>query len=441
MINIRLNKNKGNEKYKNYKKKIIKVFYILIIFIIYILILNNESLAEEIINIDIITDSYIIEKGQNFEVTFDYTAIQASSLTSYIHFDQNKIEYIEGPENSNVLQNEIIYSWFDETGEMIKNTKKNTATFIFKAKEAGTTSISINGEYFDFDTNLIKVEQNGIELNIFETNNTTDNLANIEEELEFKIRNINNNNTDENSSYLQILRINEEGINPDFEKENLEYYFLANENINNLEITAIPENSEALVEITGNKNLIEGLNKIEIKITSKNKQTQKIYKIYVTKTSNFNLADANLENLAIENIILEPEFNENIINYKISIPTNFEKLNILAVTKEKGASIKIEGNENLQYGNNTITILVTAPNKFTNKKYTLQVYKRNEEEEIKKEEEQKIQIQKVNAILEEKAGEAERIKENSNQLNIKDIIIIISLISILIIFIIYKMKQ
>ena len=45
-----------------------------------------------------------------------------------------------------------------------------------------------------------------------------------------------------------MLRLNHEGISPEFKKDQKEYYFVTDNKIDNLEITAIPENPDATVK-------------------------------------------------------------------------------------------------------------------------------------------------------------------------------------------------
>lgn len=124
-----------------------------------------------------------------------------------------------------------------------------------------------------------------------------------------------------------------------------------------------------------------GLNKISIKVTAPDNKTTKTYIINATKTDNPDLANANLENLAIENVTLDPEFNENILEYNAEIGSNIDSLNILAVPKIQGATINIQGKDNLQFGENIITIAVVAKDGVSTKDYIVKVYKKTVEEE------------------------------------------------------------
>ncbi len=98
----------------------------------------------------------------------------------------------------------------------------------------------------------------------------------------------------------------------------------------------------------------------------------------LVKHGNIELANANLENLAIENATLIPEFDPNITDYSVDVYGEIDKLNILAVPQKENAQVSIEGNENLQYGENQIKVIVTAEDGVSSKAYNIMVYKAEE---------------------------------------------------------------
>lgn len=252
---------------------------------------------------------------------------------------------------------------------------------------------------------------------------------------------------------LKILRLNYEGITPEFKKEIKEYYFIADMSINELEITAIPENEKATVKITGNAEIKEGLNTINIGVESEDKSKIETYKIYVTKTDNKELANSNLENLAIRQGTLEPTFQANITKYYVELANNVTKLDILAIAQNMNAEVAIEGNEELQIGDNAITVNIKAENGITNKKYVITAHRRSKQEEIAKEEEQEKQQEQLAILLENSESytstrlSSEIKGEFLNVSNIKteDIITFtllgIVLIGFIVMFIVGKMKR
>ena len=82
---------------------------------------------------------------------------------------------------------------------------------------------------------------------------------------------------------LENLAIEYAILSPEFNEQITRYNTQVANEINQLNILAIPENENGKVEILGNNNLNEGNNKIEIKVTAPNGFTQRIYEINVYK--------------------------------------------------------------------------------------------------------------------------------------------------------------
>lgn len=129
----------------------------------------------------------------------------------------------------------------------------------------------------------------------------------------------------------------------------------------------------------------------------------------ITRTSNLDIANTNLETLAIENTLLYPPFDNNETKYNAEVSNDLEKLNILAIPQNENAKVKISGIDNLREGDNTINITVTAEDGTTSKVYEIVVHKRSAQEENKYEEEQNT--------LQEKLDEAYNIEKVSSNIN------------------------
>ena len=131
------------------------------------------------------------------------------------------------------------------------------------------------------------------------------------------------------------------------------------------------------------------------------------YTIQVTKTDDTELANTNLEILAIENVLLVPPFNNSRTNYQAQITNEQNDLNVLAIPENERAIVAVTGKDNLKEGNNLLEIVVTAPNGFSKKKFQVEVYRRNEEEEKRYQEERQLQKEAL-----EEAYEIEELSSN-----------------------------
>lgn len=361
--------------------------------------------------------------------------MSVAALETRMYFDNEKLEFVSGPENINVINDKILYIWYDDTGGKTPKNNENIAKFKFKTKKEGIANIYLYGEFYNENSKKNDIELQGVNINIKETTNK-DEIKQEENQIENQNKNV-NDKVSINNSKLQILRLNHEGINPDFNENVKEYYIVIDNTINNLQVTAVPQNLEAVVNIKGNTNLKEGINVINIDVIAQDKIQKNNYKIYATKTKNIEEANANLENLAIEKSTLYPNFEYNVTNYNIEVSNITENLNVLAVPQNSNASIKIEGKDNLNVGNNIVTITVTAPNKITFKKYIVNVKRRNEEEEKINKEKEKEDAIKLSAILNEKNEDnssnnnIEVVSKNKNR--VLKIIVLIGILILLVI--------
>lgn len=398
---------------RNLKKKRIIKLILFLIMMLCILSKNYFVLAQE--KIDVISNKEVIKKEEEFEISVSINDNTIASLTLQIYFDMTKLEYINKTKNANFAQNRVIYTWVDENAGTTARTSNEIEKFVFKGLQEGIANIVVTGEFYDNNGSKIEMEDGSMQIQIEEINEQQENGQNTEEAEE----QVSSDNTN-----LKIMRINEEGISPEFQKNIKEYYFIANNNTSRLEVTAIPENSKATVTITGNTNLKQGLNIINIQVQSEDKTQISDYKIYVTKTNNKELANSNLENLAIREAMLYPSFDANITQYDIEVANHIDKVDVLAIPERINATVKINGNDDLKIGANTITINVTAEDGITSKKYIINAHRRNEQEEIEAKEEEKNQTEQLTAILEntQEDNNNEQNEEKSSKIKKVDMI-------------------
>ena len=334
----------------------------------------------------------VVEKDEEIEITVNIQNRKTAAFDLLLYFDDSKWEYISDLENTNVIDdNCIAFVWYDPNGG--NGAKEGeVAKFKFKAKEKGLSTFAIQGEFYSEKAQLIQTEFKEKQVQIGKEDSMLQKQA--EER---------GNNLQSSNATLQALRLEREGLTPAFAQDVYTYYLTIPNDIHDIDVLAISENPKATVEITGNTGLQEGLNQITIHVISEDQTQNNNYRIHVTKTANIELANTNLEILAIENALLDPPFAVSETNYKAEVSQEMENLNLLAVAENEQATIVITGKENLKEGHNLVSVLVTAPNGFTKKKYEIDVYRRNAEEEKvykQKQEEQKDKLEEAYQIKE-----------------------------------------
>lgn len=377
-----------------------KTVVMLIILILLLLLGMNKSLAES--KIKIIADNEVIKQGEETKIRIELNNTNVAAFTLEIFWDNTKLEYISGPENSNYSNNRIIYTKVNDKG--VSEDTIDVDGFVFKGNKDGIANVVVTGDFYTSSGETVDLDIASLQIQIGEVKAIDEQVT---DEIKPKEKNVSDDNTN-----LSILRLNREGISPEFNKDVKEYYFIADESITNLEVTAIPKNADSTVTVTGNTDFKIGKNVISIKVQSKDNTKMSEYKIYVTRTYNLDNANANLETLAIRQGTLSPEFDANVTNYKTEIANDVNRLELLAIPQKENAKVNILGNDEMKIGSNKIEIVVTAGDGITSKKYEIDVYRRNESEETQNKENQ-IEAERISTSLQEQYSKNNIVEENS----------------------------
>ena len=364
---------------------------IFILFIIMCIFNFNNVYAITDGTVYLSSDKQIIEINEEIVVFVNIENFYSDAYDFELYFDNDKLEFINENNNGNVnvIDNRIICLWYDENGGNNDKTGK-IESFKFRAKSSGIATFSINGNFYTKRAQEVRTDFKELQIEV----------GKDETMLQKQAREETGKNNDKSNSKLQNLRLNIEGMVPDFNKDIYNYYLTVNDNINNIEVLTIGENNNSKITVTGNENLRDGLNIIKIQVTSEDNANNSEYIINVTKTNNIEDANTNLETLAIKDVLLYPNFDNSVTNYNVEVSNTTDNITLLAISEDEEASVDIVKSDVLQEGNNEIKITVTAKNNYTKKDYIINVYKRNDAEEIEYQEEQKKNQESLNNILE-----------------------------------------
>ena len=97
-----------------------------------------------------------------------------------------------------------------------------------------------------------------------------------------------------------------------------------------------------------------------------------------TKPTTKKSDNSNLSGLQVAEGTISPEFNKRVKEYTISVPNDVTKLSIAATPEHSKGTVRIKGNDELQIGENTIEIIVTAEDGSTDK-YTIKATRADKE--------------------------------------------------------------
>lgn len=193
-----------------------------------------------------------------------------------------------------------------------------------------------------------------------------------------------------------------------FKAANTSYKAVVPENTETIEVYAKAQDAKAKVTGTGKKTLQSGDNKVDVVVTAED-GTEKIYTINIVRGNQEGEYEENgngLSELRINNLDLSPEFNTNVYEYTAKYIGEDTKLEIEAKPTNEDYIVEVIGNENLQEGENTITILVSEKNGNNVATYQITLNKSLVDEEAiareeaeKKAKEQKTMIGIVVAVV------------------------------------------
>ena len=218
----------------------------------------------------------------------------------------------------------------------------------------------------------------------FASNNTSSNSSNSAQ------KSNTSNTTTKTKAKSSNANLSNLGMNPNdftgFSENKTSYDVTVPNNVTQVEIYATKKDSKASLTGTGIKKLQEGQNTANVIVTAED-GTTKTYTINIKRLSknekqdttenldaksSSNSKDLELSNLEIEGVNLEPSFESSTYKYEISIKGEQSNLDIKASTNNTSDKVEIIGNENMQNGQNIITILVT--NSKSDEVATYQIY-------------------------------------------------------------------
>ena len=149
----------------------------------------------------------------------------------------------------------------------------------------------------------------------------------------------------------------------DFKSDVYGYSLIINDNVNELDIKAEAEDSNAKVEINGNTNLVNG-SKIVISVTVNDKKSE--YVLNIVKN-----ASTKLKSLIVTNYQLD--FKSDVYSYSLIINDNVNELDIKAEPEDSNSKVEINGNTNLVNG--SVISIVVSDNNGNSNEYKISITK------------------------------------------------------------------
>ena len=327
-------------------KKVIKYLIILFTFIIIFILNGNEAKAATAS----LSGNQTVTKGQSVTVTASVTA-GAWNLT---------------------------LSGGGQTAKLVGDTdivgnKTASTSITFVANE--NTTVTLTGDMTDFSAESSETVNKSIQITVQEPDTPETPSTPTNPQTPSNPTTTPKPDTTTETKKSTVATLSNLGIRPNdftgFTPSKKEYTVTVPNDVETIEVYANKGQSAQTITGTGEKTLQVGENRFEVNVTAEDGKTKATYVVTVNReevTENEeeeepvdleNPEEFGLTDLKIEGITLNPEFSTNVYEYTAKLKDDKSMLEIETVASEENAKIEITGNENLQDGENIITILVT----------------------------------------------------------------------------------
>lgn len=202
------------------------------------------------------SDPSVIE-GNEVTVVLKISSLEGGNLGNanlMLKYDNSYLEFISGNNAEGGAGAIKISAGEDGKQEWVYNLR-------FKALKAGETNIEVSSdEIYDVNGKSATISKKGSSKVTIAAGASTSTNAN-----------------------LSSLSVSEGALEPEFNPDTTEYTMNVGADINSINISAVAAEANSSVEISGNENLVEGENKVNINVKAADGSTSKSYTITVMK--------------------------------------------------------------------------------------------------------------------------------------------------------------
>lgn len=162
---------------------------------------------------------------------------------------------------------------------------------------------------------------------------------------------------------LSRLTVSNATLSPDFAKNTTSYSASVPFSVNQLDLTATPEDSKAKVAVGNNRLVAGGTTDVTVTVTAESGAT-KVYTIRVDREQDPDYkpsTDNRLATLQVEGFLLSPPFDAGVEEYVVWLPYEVDQVAINAQPADTRASVQVLGGVGLAPGqDNQVRVVCTA---------------------------------------------------------------------------------
>lgn len=225
-----------------------KIKYLLLSVILYFVLINGVSAA----SLSLSKSSSNVKVGDTVKIKVYFSGDSMQYAEIELEHDEERFTYV----SSKASTCTVMKCWVDEG---------SSAEYTFKAKSEGTATFSVSGYYENKSGDQIKLN----------SSSTTVTVGNQKKDTVTNNTNLSSNN------YLSSLKVENQTLTPEFNKDTLEYSLNLSSDTQSINIIANKEDNKANIIGAGEVKVSEGINTLEIIVTAEN-GNKKTYVIKAT---------------------------------------------------------------------------------------------------------------------------------------------------------------
>ena len=308
--------------------------------------------TEQLITGENVVEIQVISKDRTMSKTYQIIVTKGinnnTNLNSITVFDDDDVTYPLDPEFKNSV-----------TSYTVHVPQEVGAVTVQVEKESLTERVSGSGyKYLNYGTNPVDIE-------VLAEDRVTTKTYRVNIVRDFNL-------------FLSRINTSAGTLSPEFSKLTKEYTLTVENDVNKVYVEGIAED-RTNVTVTGNGmyNLsTEQSNQVSLILTDPDGNTS-IYTVNVVRKKN---ANANASLITVREGSLLPQFDPDTVDYTVNVRTNLigQSATFEVIPEKNTTTYRIEGNENLQLGDNNVKVIMIAENQ-SKKTYNINVCVRDDD--------------------------------------------------------------